>query len=558
MNHGVGRVTSTSDAGAGRTCDVLIIGGGGAGCLAAFEASCLPDLRVILVSRGPIGQSGLTPTANGGTHTVGEKGGPVEFFREMITAGRFLNDQDVTWFMANECGPRIERLRTLDISVTRYADASCCVPGVEMLRKLRRVLKSRENVELLEDIMVTSLLNVEGRIAGGTVLDLRTGRFFVISTASVVLATGGMAGELYAHTSNNPFGVTTDASGTGHAMAYRAGAELVDMEMMQFVPLPMNARALHLRYFPDFWEEPYVNSHGEVVEDNVGSYPGRSYSYQLVQKIWRECEKGNGPIYIDQRGSGAPKAGGVVRSWAMRRNLIKTLGIDPREHKIELVIGSHFNTGGVRINPRTETTVKGLFAAGEVTGCVHGALRLAGYSFTQMIVFGFEAGRQAAGFAAEHPKSVIVPRDHVARERERVFRFFEARSGAISAHDLRRRLQRVMEEHFFIVRDGAGMSTGIREIEEIRQDLARVAVPPFKRFNLEWARAVDLDLMVEAAQIMASSALAREESRGFHWRSDFPGEDNQEWLTHTVASLDWGVQSIRTSPVIITDLRPEV
>jgi len=428
---------------------------------------------------------------------------------------------------------------------------------MDALKKARRILKSRPNVTLLEDMLVTRLSTKDGCVCGATVLDLRTGQFFAISAKATVLATGGMSGELYPYSSNNPFGISTDAVGAGHALACQAGAELVDMEMVQFVPLPSGNRFLNLRYFPEFWVGPYMNARGEIVEDEVMGYPGNFYSYQLAQKLYLEIEKGNGPIYIDRRGQPPPNQEPSIQCWAARRKLIKRLDIDPQQHKIEIVIGSHFSAGGVSINARAETTIPGLFAAGEVTGNINGALRLAGISFTQMIVFGIEAGKQAALFALEHPKTTGLPEEQAKREQNRIASFLKPEN-RVRLVDLRRQLQQTMEKHFFIVRTRLDMIAGMEKIESIMEQIPRITVPACKRFNLEWVRAIEFELLVQVAKITAASALAREESRGFHKRTDFPDEDNGRWLVHTVARQNEAKLEIRPRPVTITRLSPGV
>ncbi len=540
-----------------KSCDVLVIGGGGSGVLAALEASTKESCSVILISRGPVGQSGLTPTANGGALIAGPAVDPSTLCEEMVYAGRFLNDQDVIWFMNYEAGLCLEKLQSYGMPVIRFAPKSVCVPAIETLRRARQILKSRLNVTLLEDMLVTQLVSKDGRMGGATVLDLRTGRSLAVNSRATVLATGGMSGELYPHSSNNPFGISTDAAGAGHALAYRIGAELVDMEMVQFVPLPSGNRFLNFRYFPEFWLGPYLNSRGEIVEGNVVQYPGTFYSFQLAQKLYGEIEMGNGPLYIDRRGLRSEDQGPPIRCWADRRNLIKHLDIDPLTHKIEIVIGSHFNAGGININSRSETNIPGLFAAGEVTGNINGALRLAGISFTQMIVFGFESGKQAALFAMRDRNGMGLARDEVKREQDRIARFFNPRN-KIRLTDLRRQLQKTMERHFFIVRSKEGMLAGIEELKAIKAQIPEIAAPPFKRFNLEWARAIEFELLVQVAEITAASAIAREESRGFHKRTDFPGENNEKWLVHTVARQSDEKLTIRARPVTITRSSPGV
>jgi len=302
-----------------------------------------------------------------------------------------------------------------------------------------------------------------------------------------------------------------------------------------------------------------MNRQGDVVEAKLEAYQGKSYSHLFVQKIWREVEKGNGPIYIDRRGIPKQHSALKVKSWDRRRRFIRNLGIDPQEIKVEIVIGSHFCMGGVRVDEKTETAVPGLFAAGEVMGGVHGGLRLPGCSFTQMIVFGFEAGRQAARCALETRgmKGLSSGDPELRGEMERVFGFLNSGSDALSPGQLKGRLQRIMEDHVFVFRDRAGLEQAAVAIEALKGEAARLSAPGFTRFNLEWAQAIEFSSMVEMAEVVVKSALAREESRGFHFRRDFPEEDDARWLRHTIAKREPGGLRIDTSPVELDKMKPE-
>jgi succinate dehydrogenase/fumarate reductase flavoprotein subunit len=536
-----------------KECDILIIGGGGSGALASLEASKHENLKIILASKGPIGQSGLTPTGNGGTKAVGSAD---ELFQDMITGGRFLSDQDIVWFMVNEIQNSLERLKQFGIPITPTRGKSVCVPSTETLKKLRKMITKTDNIELLEDVLITRLLKSNGTVSGATALDLTTGEFFVIKATTVVIATGGYTGELYPHTSNNPFGISSDSSGTGQVMAYFAGAELIDMEMIQFIPLPANPRCLYLRYFPDFWAGPYENRFGEVIESNISTYQGESYSYLFVQKLFRELEKGSGPIYIDQRNLKSPDPTLMIKAWEQRRKLIKSLGIDPHQMKIEIILGSHFGMGGIKVNKKTETTIPSLYAAGEGVGGVQGGMRISGYSFTQMIVFGFEAGRQAAIYALEGRRPRGFSTFDIDQERESILRFLKPKQEPLSVIELKKRLQQVMQDHVFIIRDQSGLLEAMDKMRAIRADISRIQVPNFKRFNLEWVRAIEFSLMIELAELIVKSALAREESRGFHHRRDFPEEDNEKWLKHTLVKWEKGHPKVGSTPVVLDRLKP--
>jgi succinate dehydrogenase/fumarate reductase flavoprotein subunit len=323
------------------------------------------------------------------------------------------------------------------------------------------------------------------------------------------------------------------------------------------VPLPGNPKCLNLRYFPEFWDGPYQNRQGEVVESNVAAYHGASYSHQFVQKIFREMEKGNGPITVDRRGVPRKAPSLKVKSWDRRRKCISNLGLDPHENKIEIIIGSHFGMGGIKVTEKTETTIPGLFAAGEVMGGIHGALRLAGYSFTQMIIFGFEAGKQAARYALGKEAIRGFPKEEVEREIERALGFLEEKANPISLGKLKKQLQSVMQEHVFVFREKAGLEKAKHAILDIKDRVADLSSPGFKRFNLQWARALEFSLMVKVAEVITESALVREESRGFHNRRDFPHQDNDKWLKHTVAKLQDDRLIVESSPVDCSHMKPE-
>ncbi|MFH1646702.1 MAG: FAD-binding protein [Chloroflexota bacterium] len=540
-----------------KECDVLIIGGGGSGVLAAVEASRDSSLKVIVASKGPIGQSGLTPTANGGTATATSPDMVEDLFQRTVKAGNFLNDQNIVWHMASGIYACLQELPQYGIRISPLGPKGVCVPCITTLRNLRDTLAGRPNLELLEDVLITRLVTADGKVCGATAVDMTSGGFLVIKATAVIIATGGLVGELYPHSSNNPFGINTDASGTGHIMAYLAGAELIDMEMIQFVPLPANPRCLHIRYFPEFWEGPYLNRHGKATISNGSEYPGGSYSYRFTQELYREIEKGNGPFYIDQRNMELPHLRSGIRSWDARRKLIKSVGIDPRENRVDIVIGSHFCMGGIRVNEKTETTLPGLYAAGEVMGGVHGAMRLPGVSLTHMIVFGFEAGRQAAQYARGGQKPGQIPAAILEQEKERVFSFLTPKKDPVPVAGLKKQLQQVMQEDVFVFRDRPGLTKAIEEIRELKKEVPRLSAPDFKRFNLEWGRAIELASMMEAAEIIAESALAREESRGAHYRREFPRRDDRKWLKHTSARLEGGLLKMGTAPVVLDRITPE-
>jgi succinate dehydrogenase/fumarate reductase flavoprotein subunit len=174
-----------------------------------------------------------------------------------------------------------------------------------------------------------------------------------------------------------------------------------------------------------------------------------------------------------------------------------------------------------------------------------------------MIVFGFEAGKWSAAYARQAAKGGSIDTEELQHEEKQLRRYMEPKEDPLSVTTLKDRLKQVMERHVFVVRRKEGLTEAISEIETIERDIPRLQAPGFPRFNLEWLRAIEFPFIVEAARIAASSALEREESRGSHYRSDFPREDDKGWLRHTVARLDKGKLTIGSFPVALNYLRPE-
>jgi len=542
--------------------DVLIIGAGGAGALAAIEASADPGLRVALLSRGPVSQSGLTPTANGGTaRTVPDAiDGAQKFFEEMVRSGGYLNDQNLAWFLAENIAPSLEKVRQLGVEQVSYKPDRCCVPGVQSLKKFRTLLAARPNVRLFEDVLVTRLLKDGDRVSGALALDLRTGEGMSFRARVIVLATGGCVGEMYRLTSDNPFGISSNAAGVGHMMAFQAGARLVDMEQIQFVPIPCDPEAArNLRFFPDFFASPYYDRHGNIIEANPTRFVGNTYSYEFARLVYETEKRGDGPVHIDQARSQNPNVPpGKVPTWAARRSRFDMLEISPLKNVIHIAIGSHFNMGGLHADEHGQTTVPGLLAAGEAAGALHGGLRVSGFSFSQMITFGLEAGREAARLARSTPAPARHDPSVEAEEQKRLGALLEAKANALTVHQVRSQLHDVMQEHAFLVRTEQGLLQARAAIRKLREALAtRVQVKGGKRFNLDWARAIELGYTLEASEVVVESARTRRESRGFHGREDYP-QKVDALPRHTVANRGEGEIEVAMFPVNMCRCTPEV
>jgi len=557
--------------------DLLIIGAGGAGLRAAIEAAqTSTKLRILLLNRGPIGKSGLTSMANGGMQWVFHPDDSTEaHFRDTVRLGCFLNDQDLVEVLVEEAPRRAEELLFWGAGVVReYGEKRGTVevtspprgqliPGVTFMRTLKKRCARYENVRILEDTIVSKLFLQGRRVAGALALDIRRGEPFVIRAKAVVLATGGL-GEIFQHTTNAPFGLRGYAAGSGYTLALLAGAELIDMEMVQFTGMQLAPDWLlgNPMLLSALCGGRYVNARGE---EFLSLPQPRDTIQRLALKEIREgrgTERGG--VFIDLSRSHLSKeeieerlrtslGGPFARErWRLIKRMSKKMP-DPKTWKLEFAPGgAHFSMGGVRINERCETTVEGLFAAGEVAGGVHGANRMGGNALSEIIVFGARAGRFASAYAegSEMPR---LDRGMVREDLDTLFWFF--RQEGIPPFSLRQTIGSIMDRHMGVVREEQGLREALKELEIIKEKALYLKVPPIRAFNLSWAEAIEVLLMVPLAEAMIRSALLRQESRGAHFREDFPHADGR-WVKHVRVRLENGTMSLDAVPVVIKRIQP--
>jgi succinate dehydrogenase/fumarate reductase flavoprotein subunit len=479
----------------------------------------------------------------------------------MVKAGGYLNDQNLAWFLAENIAPALNKVfNELGVELWNTPPTYCYVPGTQSLKKFRAHLAKRPNVTLLEDVLVTRLLKDGDHVSGAIALDLRTGECLAFRARVVVVATGGCSGEMFPLSSDNPFGISSNAAGAGHVLAFHSGARLVDMEQIQFVPIPVQpSAACNLRFYPEFFASPYYDRHGNVLEQNPQRFVGGTYSYEFARLVYETEKRGDGPVYIDQARAQNPDVKpDNVPICVARRARFDLLGINPFKNVVQLSVGSHFSMGGLHADEYGQTTVPGLLAAGEVAGALHGGLRLNGFSFSQMIVFGMEAGRQAAKLARTTPRPAMHDPAIETLEQNRLYRFLEPKLNALTVHAVHKQLQDIMQKHAFLVRTQEGLLEARQAIRSLTNDaLPKVHVAGGKRFNLDWARAIELGYTLDASAVVVESALARRESRGFHGRADYP---NQAELLprHTVACWRDGEVKISMFAVNMCRRVPEV
>lgn len=561
--------------------DILVIGAGGAGCRAAIEAANFnPDSRIVILNQGPVGRSGLTVMANGGMRWVSHpEDTPDNLFQDILQVGCYLNEQNLVEVLTEEGPHRAEELIQWGAKMLTFAEKSRSggvspddpgrgpsylrshyIPGKTYMVALRKELARRTNVTVLEDVIATKLLADGNKAIGAILLNIRNGEIFFVEAKATVLASGGL-GELFAHSSNSPYGMHGHAAGMGYALAHHIGTELIDMEMVQFTgdqlypPWLLGNPALLV----SMCGGKYINALGE-------EFMKLPLPRDAIQRLaYKEIKEGRGTerggVYIDLTLSPLSreeieeqlKLSLAVEIGKERWKLIKEMSAnnpDPKNWKIEFTPGgSHFFMGGVRINERCETNIEGLYAAGEVSGGVHGANRMGGNALVEIIVFGARAGR----YAGEYAKKVdwIEPEESILKdEHNRLFGYFKSKG--LAPKTLKDRISTILETNVGVARTQTGLAKALSEIDSLKTDyLPQMRAPHGLRFNLGWVEAIQIPYMLDVAEMIIRSALFRTESRGAHYREDFP-ETDSSWLKHTRVTKKDGVINIGTAPVKIT------
>ncbi|MDR7520614.1 MAG: FAD-binding protein [Armatimonadota bacterium] len=557
-----------------RVCDVLVIGSGAAGCRAAIEAAEY-GARVILTSKGVFGKSGTTNLAcvvyDAAVGHADPRDSPRVQFEDTVIYGRFLNNQDLAKRFADEAIKSVYDLERYGMEWWKTEDGrflQLTSPGLRyprglhnneetgkkmqqaLVREIRR--STRRTIEVSEDLFITDLVRADGRVIGAIGIDYKSGALVAIEARNVILATGGL-GMMYSVTD-----MEAGATGEGIAMAYRAGAELIDMEMHQFFPTafvhPESLRGIIVTSSA-LWVLglKLYNAAGERFMEKY--YPEEQENVPrdiLSRHIFLEIAEGRGTehggVWIDTRDIPNFDA---IRKERPRTYLWKDrFGV--KTDRFEVAPTYHYTLGGIRIDVDGRTTVAGLYAAGECTGGVHGANRLAGNALPDCMAFGRVAGRHAA----LHPgPQVPIDDQELARARQRILALV---GDAVPVVRVNRRLRELMYRHVGIIRSGEGLAAAREAIRALRHQAAEMRTPPAASPTFGLLRALETEAMVELAEVIVESALLRTESRGAHYRTDYPAADNANWLRNIVARRTPEGPSLTTVPVDLKYLRPEV
>jgi succinate dehydrogenase / fumarate reductase, flavoprotein subunit len=554
--------------------DVLVIGAGGAGLRAAVEASAA-GARVALITKSLLGKA-HTVMAEGGIAAaladVDDRDNWRVHFSDTMRGGQYLNSWRMAELHAKEAPARVRELEAWGALFDRTPDGRILQrnfgghryprlahvgdrTGLEMIRTLQD-----HGIHLGLDVFmehtVVTLLKDGERIAGAFGYDRERGRFHLFRAKAVVLATGGI-GRAYKITSNS-----WEYTGDGHALAYHAGAKLMDMEFVQFHPTgmiwPPSVRGILVtegvrgeggvlrnkdgrRFMFDDIPAAYVDQTANSEEEgwrytqgdkNARRPPELLTRDHVARCIRREVREGRGSphggvfldiAWIKER---LPNAAEHIKKKlpSMYHQFKQLADIDITQVPMEVGPTTHYVMGGVRVDPDSQMSdVPGLFAAGECTAGLHGANRLGGNSLSDLLVFGKRAGEYAAQFAKDNPQGKVNNEELAAAEK-RALEPFEHEKGE-GPYAIQHALQDLMQELVGIVRVEEEMLQALARIQELKARAEQASVQGNREYNSGWHTALDLGPLLTVAEIVTLAALERKESRGAHFRDDFPAKD---------------------------------
>jgi fumarate reductase flavoprotein subunit len=557
--------------------DILVLGAGGAGlCAALHAADRAPRLTVTVAVKGLLGRAGCTRMVQGGYNAVLAAPDSLDaHLLDTLQGGAWINDQELVWTLVNEAPGRVLELEArYGCFFDRHPDGRIHqkpfagqshdrtihkgdLTGIEIMNRLTEQVWRRPSIRPLEEHRAVELLRADGGQVGGVLLlDVRRGTFVVVRARAILLAMGG------GPTMYKVIACSADKSSDGIALGLHAGVRLRDMEMVQFhptgliVPNSLMTGAL--------LEEGLRGAGGRLLNGRGERFMQRYDATRLERStrdlVARACHTevlegrgtANGGVWIDVSHLGAEVVEKSFRGMVRR---CRDFGRDLAREPVEVGPTAHFMMGGIVIDRACRTDVEGLFAAGEDTGGVHGANRLGGNGVAESTVFGGIAGDVMADWVVGRPLPQLS-RAHVDAAVAATTAPLARSEGSESLYALQARLRQVMWDHVGLIRAGEGLKLALTEIEDISSRLESVAVRGGGAYNLAWQDWINLQNQATASWLIARSALERTESRGSHYRRDFPATAGEP-VAVLAGFADGAGPKVWTEPVRYTRLKPD-
>jgi fumarate reductase flavoprotein subunit len=563
------------------TTDILILGAGGAGLFAALHAKkANPDLTVTIAVKGLLGKCGCTRMVQGGYNVALSPQDSVErHFMDTIEGGSWLNDQDLAWLLVETAPKRIRELETeLGCFFDRNPDGTVHqkafagqtfdrtvhkgdLTGIEIINRLAEQVWRRD-VQRLEDHRALDLIrSADGsELAGVLMLDMRTGELLLVRARATLLATGGGPTMYRYHT---PSG---DKSCDGLAMALRAGLPLRDIEMVQFHPTGLLAGE-GTRMTGTVLEEGLRGSGGYLTDAQGARFMfdynkrGERATRDIVSRsIMDRIRKGhaspNGGVYIEMGHLGPER---VRREFKGMVERCADCGFDLAAGRVEVIPTAHYMMGGVTFAPDCTTELPRLYAAGEDTGGVHGANRLGGNGVANSTVFGGIAG-DVMGARTKRQGALPEPDPRaIEAARARAFAPLGRKSGTLGGNltEIRERLYDIMWNDVGILRTAEGLARGRTALDALTRDIAECGVADSsRRYNLTWMDRLNLENLALTSRAICAAADFRRDSRGAHFREDFPQSPDLATSAFTRVRLKDDTPHVESAPVVFTRVRP--
>ncbi|TFF92406.1 FAD-binding protein [Candidatus Thorarchaeota archaeon] len=554
-------------------CDVLVVGAGGAGCRAAIEASNY-NLDVIMLSKELLGKA-HTSMAEGGINVamgnVDPNDDPETHFKDTVVGGNYINNQELVEILVDNAVARVYDLEEMGAVFDRTPEGKIAQrpfgkqswrrtayasdrTGSEIMVTLVEAIR-KSSVRVFDEMFATKLLVQDGRIAGVTAIDMKYGDYLVFRAKAVVMATGG-AGRIFKVTSNAQLDV-----GDGYAMAYEAGCEMIDMEMIQFHPTGMTRpESAKGRLVTEA-----VRGEGGILLNSEGERFMKKY-YPKVMELAGRDQVARSIMTEVIEGRGSPTGGAYLSISHLPKRIVEfrlesmieqfgDAGVDIRDEPMEVSPTCHHFMGGISIDTSAQASIPGLFAAGECMGGLHGGNRLGGNALCDTQVFGALAGESAASFAKEHGLTGF-DRDVAKQEFERVEAMLQRKDG-ISPADAREELNELMWSKVQIFRNEEDLEHAVKELRRIQQEVVpKIKVDvPIKRFNPGWHQAIEFAHMVITARMVAEAAFMRKGSRGAHYRVD-ADPDDKGYYNIVIRKGEDGEMELKRKDLVITRIQP--